>query len=131
MAAASGPVHLYNNTVDGNSYLGIYAESPGGTVTSRNNIVTRNGVGWAWNGTGTVSSNYDDVFGNTSNYSYHGTVAAGSNNLSANPVFVQTTDPTLPTYYELSAGTPCIGAGTDVGLAYSGSAPDIGAVPVP
>jgi uncharacterized repeat protein (TIGR01451 family) len=131
MAGATGPATLYNNTVDGNSYLGIYAESPGGTVTSRNNIVTNNGVGWAWNGTGTVSSNYDDVFGNTSNYSYHGTVAAGGNSISANPVFVQTTDPTLPTYYQLSSGSPCINAGTDVGLPYSGPAPDIGAVEVP
>ncbi len=131
MAAASGPATLYNNTVDGNSYLGIYAESPGGTVTSRNNIVTNNGVGWAWNGAGTVSSNYDDVFGNTSNYSYHGTVAAGGNSIGANPVFVQTTDPTLPTYYQLSSGTPCIDAGIDVGLAYSGPAPDIGAVETP
>ena len=129
VAHSSGAVKLYNNTVDASSYLGFYAESPSGTVTSRNNIIMGSAVaGWGWNGVGTIDSNYDDVFGNTSNYVFHGTVVAGANSLSQNPGFVQTSNPALATYYKLLAGSPCIDRGVNVGLTFLGAAPDTGGV---
>lgn len=127
----SGGFTLYNNTLDSNDYLGVYAENPTAAVTSRNNILSNNGVGWAVDSAASaarVSSNYDDVYNNKSNYTFHGTVTAGANNQSAAPSFNQTTDPTLTTYYQLNAGSPCLNAGTNVGLPYCGAAPDIGAV---
>ncbi len=114
---ATGPVTLYNNTVDQSAWLGIYVEQSqaGVTITSRDNIVTNGGYGWAWDGAGTMpSSNYDDVFGNTLNYRVP--VTSGANSISANPNFVQTTDPTQATYYQLNAGSPCLTSGTDLGL---------------
>ena len=116
---AAGPVTLSNNTVDQSAFLGIYVEQShvGATVTSRDNIVTNGGYGWAWDGVQTMpSSNYDDVFGNAHNYNYTVTVTAGANSISANPNFAQTTDPTQATYYQLNAGSPCLTSGTDLGL---------------
>lgn len=129
IAHSTGAVKLYNNTADASSYLGFYAESPSGTVTSRNNIIMGSAVaGWGWNGIGTIDSNYDDVFNNTSNYVFHGTVAPGGNSISASPSFVQTSNPALATYYKLNAGSPCIDKGVNVGLTFLGAAPDIGGV---
>jgi parallel beta-helix repeat protein len=128
VAHCTGSVKLYNNTVDSNSFLGVYSEDTGGTVTSRNNIITNNANGWAWDSIGTIDSNYDDVWNNVSNYTYHGTVAPGPNSISANPNFIQTTNPALSTYYRPAEGSPCIDAGTNVGLPVGGTAPDIGAV---
>jgi parallel beta-helix repeat protein len=114
---ATGPVTLYNNTVDQSAWLGIYVEQSqaGVTITSRDNIVTNGGYGWAWDGAGTMpSSNYDDVFGNAQNYRVP--VTPGGNSIIANPNFVQTTDPTQTTYYQLNAGSQCLTSGTDLGL---------------
>lgn len=126
-AGSTGTVSLYNNTADSNTYLGVYSERSGG-VTSRNNIISNNGIGWGWDSIGSVSTNYDDVFNNTNNYNYHGLVVAGPNNISANPNFIQTGNPAASDYYKLSGGSPCGNAGTNVGLPFLGSAPDIGAV---
>ena len=127
----AGGFTLYNNTLDSNDYLGVYAENPTAAVTSRNNIITNNGIGWATDSQASanrVSSNYDNVFNNQSNYVFHGTVAAGANSISAAPGFVQTTDPSLGTYYRLAPGSPCLNTGVAVGLPFCGPAPDLGAV---
>jgi hypothetical protein len=124
---ATGAVHLYNNTSDLSSWLGIYVEQSPVTVTSRNNIIVNGGYGWGWDGTGTISSDYEDVYNNTHNYDYRVPVTPGSHSISADPNFVSnTTDPTNPTYYQLNSGSPCINAGIDVGLPFLGAAPDIG-----
>jgi parallel beta-helix repeat protein len=124
----SGPVTLYNNTVDSNQFLAVYSEDTVGAVTSRNNVITNNGIGWGWDGLGSVSSNFDDVFANANDYNYHAPVTPGANSISASPNFIQTVNPSLPTYYRLGAGSPCIDAGTPVGLPFNGVRPDIGAV---
>jgi len=114
VAQPVGSLLVYNNDCDSNDYLGLYAEGLSGTVTSNDNILTSNGVGWGWDGSGSVVSNYDDVYNNKSNYAFHGTVTAGSQSLSANPLFVQVTDWTQPSFYQLGSGSPCIGTGTNV-----------------
>ena len=48
--------------------------------------------------------------------------ATGSNNIDQDPMFVNPDS----LDYHLSPGSPCIDAGTDVGLDYSGQAPDMG-----
>lgn len=122
VARSSGAALVYNNTVE-STYMNAFSESA--TVTSRNNILVNGGFGWRANAAGVVSSDFDDVFGNTTNY---GNVTAGASSISASPNFVQTTTTTLPTYYKLNSGSPCVNSGTDVGLPFNGSAPDIGAV---
>ncbi|MGC8722963.1 MAG: right-handed parallel beta-helix repeat-containing protein [Acidobacteriota bacterium] len=114
LAQPAGTVTVSNNDCDSNAYLGIYAEQVGGTVVSTDNILTSNGVGWGWDGSGSIVSDYDDVWNNKSNYAFHGTVAAGSHSISANPLFVQVTDWTQPTFYQLGSGSPCIGTGNNV-----------------
>ena len=127
VAHTSGTAELFNNVSDSNGYMGIYAESPS-TLVARNNSVTRNGIGWRWNGSGSVSTNFDDVWSNGTDYL---NVSAGPNSISADPLYIQTVDPTLATYYQPGPGSPCIDAGIDVGLPYSGTAPDLGAVETP
>jgi len=126
VANSTAPVTLYNNTSDANTYLALYVEGTTGAVTSRNNVLTNSPFGWGWDGKGTVSSNYEDLFGNGNNYTYHGAVTAGANSISANPLFVQTSNPALATYYALPAGSPCRDTGVNVGLPFSGSGPDRG-----
>ena len=121
---AAGPVTISNNTVDGSAWLGIYAEQSPVTVTSRNNIVANGGYGWAWDGIGTISSDYEDVYNNANDYNYTVPVTPGAQSISADPSFVQTTDPAAADYYALNPGSPCIDAGTDVGYGTN-----IGAVP--
>ena len=126
---------VYNNTVDTNDYLGLFAESPAAAITSRNNILTNNGVGWGADSQASanlVGSDYEDVWNNKANYAFHGTVASGAHSISAAPNFVQTSDPTLSTYFKLNAGSAAICTGTNLGLsgypACTNSNYDIGAV---
>jgi parallel beta-helix repeat protein len=126
VANSTAPITLYNNTSDANTYLALYVEGATGTVTSRNNVLTNTPFGWGWDGKGTVSSDYEDLWGNGNNYGYHGTVTPGANSISANPNFVQTSNPGLATYYALPAGSPCRDTGTNVGLPYLGAGPDRG-----
>jgi hypothetical protein len=135
VAHPAGGFKLYNNTLDTNDYLGVYAEAPTATVTSRNNILSNNGVGWGTDSQASanlVSSDYDDVYNNKANYTFHGTVTAGANSISAAPNFKQTTDPTQSTYYQLNTGSPCICAGVNLSLpnypACTNTNYDIGAV---
>jgi len=127
LANASGSASLYNNSIDSNVFLGVYSERSA-SVTSRNNIIANNGIGWGWDSIGSVSSDYDDVFNNVNNYNYRGLVLTGAHSISANPNFIQTSNPAATDYYKLNAGSPCIATGTNVGLPFNPPAPDIGAV---
>lgn len=129
----SGTLKIYDNTFDSNGYLGIYVAQAAGPVTSRNNAVTNNGVGWGTDSSATaawVNSDYEDLWGNVSDYTFHGTVTAGPNSFSAPPQYVQTANPDLPTYYQPAPGSPLREAGVDVGLSFCGTAPEVGAVEV-
>lgn len=129
----AGTLEIYDNTFDSSAYLGIYVAGATAAVASRNNAVTSNGVGWGTDSPATaawVDSDYEDLWGNVSNYAFHGTVAAGAHSLSAPPQYAQTTNPDLPTFYQPAPGSPLREAGTDVGLPFCGTAPEIGAVEV-
>ncbi len=124
LADTTGTSTVYNNTVDASVLSGIEVQGAA-TVVSRNNILTNNGYGIRADPGASVSSNYEDAYNNTNQYSG---VTPGPNSISANPLFIQTVDPTLATYYRLNGGSPCIDAGANVGLPFLGVAPDIGAV---
>lgn len=129
----AGTLALFNNTLDANAYLGLYVAQPSQTVTSRNNALTNNGVGWGTDSPATaalVDSDYEDVFGNTSGYAFHGTVSPGAHSLSAAPLYTQTTNPGLPDFYQPAPGSPLREAGANAGLPFCGGAPEIGAVEV-
>lgn len=106
---------------DGNGFkLGT-----GGNNIVRNNIAVNNSRrGFDDNG-GSGNQLWNNIaFGNPLNYR-EGLILVSSNR-TVNPLFVST-DPTSPNFLRLSAGSPAIDAGVDVGLPYSGSAPDLGA----
>ncbi|MGC8762489.1 MAG: right-handed parallel beta-helix repeat-containing protein [Acidobacteriota bacterium] len=129
----AGTLKLSNNTLDANAYLGLYVAQASQKVTSRNNAITNNGVGWGTDSPATaarVDSDYEDAFGNTSGYAFHGTVSPGAHSLSAAPLYTQTTNPDLPDFYQPAPGSPLREAGADVGLPFCGGAPEIGAVEV-
>lgn len=134
LGGTTGTATLYNNTVDSSVAAGIFADGAA-SVVSRNNISTRSTAGWRANGTGSVDSDYDDVYGNyymlmpggtqvTNNYVG---VTAGPHSISADPLFADTTTPSSTNYYRLSAGSPCVDAGINVALPFLGTKPDIGA----
>lgn len=117
---------LYNNTIDNSINSGVYVAGLSGTLTARNNNITNGIFGFCWvDSSGTVSSDYNNVWGNTWNYQDPqgpgdtNTVAAGAHDLSADPLYDGAR--------HLQAASPCINAGTPVGLPYLGAAPDIGA----
>ncbi|MRR09575.1 T9SS type A sorting domain-containing protein, partial [bacterium] len=117
---------LYNNTIDDCTNSGVYIAGLSGTLTARNNNITNGIFGFCWvDSSGTVSSDYNNVWGNTWNYQDPqgpgdtNTVAAGAHDLSADPLYDGAR--------HLQAASPCINAGTPVGLPYLGAAPDIGA----
>jgi parallel beta-helix repeat protein len=124
LEGTTGNATIQNNTVDRTVLAALQLQNPA-AVHSRNNIFVNGGYGIRHQGTGSVNSDYDDVFNNMINYQG---ASAGANSRSANPLFLQTVDPTLSTYYGLNGGSPCIDAGTNVGLAFHGAAPDLGAV---
>jgi len=129
----SGTLKIFNNTFDSNAYLGIYLAQASQAVTSQNNAVTNNGVGWGTDSPTTaawVLTDYEDLWGNASDYAFHGTVTPGPHSLSAPPQYVQTTNPDLSTFYQPATGSPLREAGTNVGLPFCGTAPEIGAVEV-
>jgi hypothetical protein len=75
-----------------------------------NNIVVNNtGLGLCTGGSGTVVSDYNDVWGNGVNY---GCGTPGNNDLSEDPLFV---DPSGDDYH-LQEGSLCIDSGTDAGV---------------
>lgn len=121
----SGSDSLYNNTFDGNLNSGIHVQSLSGALVIRNTNSTNNIYGICWDSSGTISSDYNNIWNNAYNYQNPqlpgdtNTVAPGVHDISANPLYDSS--------YRLLAGSPGINAGTPVGLPYLGTAPDIGA----
>ncbi|PYS14001.1 MAG: hypothetical protein DMG15_09440, partial [Acidobacteria bacterium] len=103
----------YNNTVfNASAFSFIY--SSGRSVDSfdiRNNIFSGAPVRWS----GPTTENHNDCYGGAS--------CTGSADLSVDPQYVSpgTGD------FHLQPNSPVLGNGTNVGLPYSGSAPDLGA----
>lgn len=98
---ASGPITLYNNTMVGhtNNY---YFRNEANIM--RNNI--------SYNGNANLDSNTDDQY--------------NSWNLGITEPKFLSMDPTSPDFLKLSLDSPAIDVGVDVGLSFSGSAPDLG-----
>jgi hypothetical protein len=127
-------VSVWNNTID-NCYLGVfyYGPSPGGgpfgDITTYNNIVV-NSRGWAfvnpWNSDASYFTNgYNLVFNDATTYGNYPTGNNGPENgdVTGDPKFV------FPAQhdYHLLAGSPALAAGTNVGLPFAGTAPNMGA----
>ncbi len=126
--------NVWNNTID-NAYVGIYyygstGGGPGyGHITTRNNIVV-NCTGWGfvnpWSTDPSYfTSDHNLVFTDVTTY---GNYPAGNNgpfpsDVTANPMFVFEANRD----YHLLTNSPAIDAGTNVGLPFLGSAPDMGA----
>ncbi len=114
-----GTPEIYNNTIDGNQDgINLYAFSP----LIKNNIVT-NGTGYGISVAATSNPvvDYNDFWSNASGNYY--VQAAGPHDKSVNPLYVGGGDYHLQTSPTVS---PCIDAGTGVGLPYTGL-PDMGA----
>lgn len=105
----------YNNTVVGGA-RGIYLTSSGTQAKIRNNIISGVTTGMQLS-TGPVLHTNNLFWANGANYA--GTAAAGPLEFNA--------DPALDGSYKLLAGSPAIDAGVNVGLPFSGLAPDLGA----
>ncbi len=107
---------LYHNTVTG-ADLGFSIESSS-TVTARNNIASANRLGAAGVSGGSVfTGSHNDWHGGVTGFQPHAT------DLDADPRFVNLTSGGLG----LRADSPGIDAGTDLGLPFTGQAPDLGA----
>jgi alpha-galactosidase len=134
-AGDASNLNVWNNTID-TCYLGLYyhgsipGAAPYGHITTENNIVVNCG-GWAfvnpWDGRAAdFTSDHNLIYNDTVTF---GNYPAGNNvplltDVAQNPMFV---DGASHNYY-LQSGSPAIGQGTNVGLPYSGSASNIGAL---
>jgi hypothetical protein len=134
-ASSGNTINVWNNTLD-NCYLGVfyYGSSLGGvnfpTMTTYNNIVV-NSAGWAfvnpWDtSSGQQTSDYNLVYNDAITY---GNYPAGNNGPTAHDVSGENPDFVFEANYdyELLADSPAVDAGTNVGLPFTGSAPNIGA----
>jgi parallel beta-helix repeat protein len=104
---------IVNNTIAMNGYHGIYMED-NCRPNMLNNIITRNGIYGVWDSLSSFpTADYSNVWGqyrisgrDTTRYDYHGQHwQAGENSISADPLFVSSTD------LHLQAGSPCINTG--------------------
>ncbi|MBD3226233.1 MAG: T9SS type A sorting domain-containing protein [Caldithrix sp.] len=126
-----GFTDFFNNTVVGTDTLSPYGDNSGvyeagdnmsnGVMTVKNNIfhsnsaaITRAGDSYLYSSHNLFFDNERDTLGITED---HG------NNLMTDPMFVSVDDDD----YRLKEGSPALNAGTDVGLAYTGAAPEMGA----
>ena len=126
--------NIWNNTID-NAYIGvfIYGTSLGGAdlghISTLNNIVA-NSKGWAFVNPWSTdpswfTSRYNLVYNNVVTY---GNYPAGNNgplpsDVAADPKFVFQ----VVHDYHLLTNSPALNAGTNVGFAFLGAAPDMGA----
>lgn len=148
-------VYIHNNIIAnvartpgfgfGNSSA-VFVPDPVNTIKIHNNVFDRMGNGLQLNGTGFdiknnvfLNTEGDDVQGGSSvtfnnNLKYHTNPTkanfigntSGSNNVLGAPGF-QNTGSRWDTYYKPASSTSfCVNKGVNVGLAYAGSAPDIG-----
>ena len=130
-------LYIWNNTMvsnRGTNYLSAIMLNCRGTVTNvyiKNNIIKDFGTTYLTSNTtaeGTIDNVYiqhNDVYGcGASNEPVWGAVTPTNitkdNILKVDPKLVSTSD------FHLQSSSPCINAGVDVGLPYTGSAPDLG-----
>ena len=121
----------YNNTFIAKATQGApvgldFTSQNNGTVRNvniRNNIfqgfTNRSVAGTAAGTQNNILITHNDSY-NTAGPSWTGGGVTINNNIAANPVF------TGNGYFTLQATSPCIDAGVNVGLPYSGTAPDMG-----
>lgn len=104
---------MAHNTIVSNTEWGICLHDATITPTIVNNIVAFNtyGIQAGANASGTLD--YNDMWGNTTqDYDLPGAPEPGPHDIQADPLFV---DPANDDYH-LRPGSPCIDAGTDVGV---------------
>lgn len=119
-------IAIDNNTIAYNSYCGALVQD-GSTTIMRNNIIAFSGYGGigAWATTALTLGN-NDFFPKLPSVDINGGITdkTGINgNISADPLFVNVS----AVNYQLSAGSPAVNAGANIGVPFSGSAPDMGA----
>lgn len=96
------------------NYNGLNVEA--GTTTITNSIISSNeGTGL----NGTITSTYNDVWGNGTNYSG---CSAGTGDISSNPLFTDYTNNIL----SLQGGSPCIDTGNPAQFDIDGTITDMG-----
>ncbi|MFO0593156.1 MAG: right-handed parallel beta-helix repeat-containing protein [Polyangiaceae bacterium] len=126
IGSTSASIGLINTTVTlndldvvGSSGHGIYSSNSAPTV--KNTIVAFNTGTGLWATGGTTSFTYGDVYGN-------GTATAGWTAGTGS----KTVNPNFTDYaagdFRLAAGSPVIDAGVNIGLSFTGAAPDMGAI---
>ena len=124
-----GDPEVYNNTIVGTSgehgdNAGIIQMGDGGSngiLTAKNNIFVDNAIGIKRKDDSFAYSSYNLYFGNTVDRIDVTNDEGG--NVEADPLFVNVDS----LDYRLAEGSPALNAGTDVGLPYEGTAPEIGA----
>jgi len=125
---AGGQNVIFNNSIY-NAYCGIYLLSPAAVM---NNALNAIGSGYGLRAVSGGTYDYNDLGQNawveldSKQYRFSAWRALGghSHDIAADPMW------TAPATGDMSlrSGSPCIHAGTDVGLPYAGPAPDMGAV---
>ncbi len=127
IGAVTAGISMFSTTVTMNDIdviqsagSGIYSSNSAPTV--KNSIVAYNaGAGLVATGSGTDSFTYGDVFSNGANNSGW---TAGTGSKTVDPKF----NDYLAGDFRLQAGSPMIDAGVNVGLSFTGAAPDMGAI---
>ncbi len=127
--------YIYNNSMLNTTQGGIYlGPANGGSADVENNITMgtvmalQNAGGYSltedYNDWGPASQATQVKLGSSAvKATKLMTMTGHSNDISTNPMWAS-----APANFTLQAASPCVNAGTDVGLAYKGKTPDMGAV---
>ena len=96
---------VINNTIVANTEEGVYL-SRNSSAVIKNNVISGNGMGVHFNSSfgGTPVLGYNDVYGNTTNYSG---ISAGATDISLPPLFVDQGNGN----YHITSSSPCKNAG--------------------
>jgi len=130
-------MQIYNNTITAETsdpgYVGLdFTSQQNGNCNGlniRNNIVTGFTMGWLRGSNGATNITncmvtHNNAFGNSNNAPFwpggNPTTYTYNNNLAINPLFISILN------FLLQPLSPCINSGVNVGLPYSGAAPDMG-----
>lgn len=122
--------NVYNNSLY-DCPTAIYFGPNAHSVNVKNNAISGSATSFASDGNPDFAEDYNDLGAGaelevgSSRYSYSQWHAMGNHahDIAANPVWARP-----PTSMNLLDGSPCINRGTNVGLSYNGSAPDMGAI---